>query len=116
MQAGVTLRTEAVYEAPRVNHSWRGQAGAGRWPDMEQVDQQSMNRRDWLLSVIRWDGCLPLLVAIAPAVVPFVIPGRDLAELTAVILVPIIAALVRAHHGYCQLEKYGGRATLGRQL
>lgn len=75
-----------------------------------------MNRRDWLLTIIGWDGCLPLLVAIAPAFFPFVIPGRDLAELTAVIMVPIVAALVRAHFGYRQLEKYRGRATLGRQL
>ena len=75
-----------------------------------------MNRRNWLLSVIGWDGCLPLLVATAPAFFPFVIRGRDLAELTAVIMAPIVAALVRAHHGRRQLEKYRGRATLGRQF
>lgn len=74
------------------------------------------NRRGWLLSVLGWDGCLPLIVAISPAVLLFVIPERDLGELTVVIMVPIIAALVRAHHGRRQLEKHIGRATLGRQL
>src|SRR5262249_39976732 len=52
----------------------------------------------------------------APVFLPLVLPRRDLAELTAVIIVPIIAALVRAHHGCRQVEKCGGRATLGRQF
>jgi hypothetical protein len=75
-----------------------------------------MNRRDWLLSIIGWDGCLPVVVAIAPVILPIVIPKRDIAELTAVIMVPIIAALARAQHGYRQLEARWGHATLGRQF
>jgi hypothetical protein len=74
-----------------------------------------MNRRKWLLSIIGWDGCLPLLVAISPTILPLFIAGRDLAELTAVILVPILAALVRAHQGRRQLDRRGARSTLGRQ-
>lgn len=75
-----------------------------------------MRRRDWLRSVIGWDGCLPLVVAAAPILLPAILPRRDLAELTAVILLPIIAALLRAHQGRRQLERCGNRATLGRQF
>lgn len=75
-----------------------------------------MGHRDWLYSIIGWDGCLPLLVMAAPTLLLLILPSRDLAELTAVIVVPIIAALLRAHHGYRQLENCGGRATSGRQF
>jgi len=75
-----------------------------------------MSGRKWLYSVIVWDGGLPLLVAASPALLPAILPRRDLAELTAVILVPIIAALIRAHHGRRQLEDRGIQATLGRQF
>ena len=54
------------------------------------------NRRGWLLSVLGWDGCLPLIVAISPAVLLFVIPERDLGELTVSIPFNDEAALASA--------------------
>jgi mRNA-degrading endonuclease RelE of RelBE toxin-antitoxin system len=66
-----------------------------------------MRRRDWLFSVIGWDGCLPVLVAASPTLLSSILPQRDLAELTAMIVVPIIAALLRAHHGRRQFERRG---------
>jgi hypothetical protein len=75
-----------------------------------------MRRRDWLLSVVGWDGCLPVLVAFSPLILPLALPNRDLAEVTAVLLMPMLAALVRTQHGYRQLEKRFGRVSLGRQF
>ncbi len=75
-----------------------------------------MGGRKWLYSVIGWDGGLPVVVAASPALLPAVLPQRDLAELTAVILVPIIAALLRAHLGRRQFEDRGIQATFARQL
>ena len=76
-----------------------------------------MSGRAWFRSVIAWDGCFPLLVSSSPMLLPAVLPQRDLTELTAVIGVPIVAALLRAHHGCRQLERrVGVRATLGRQF
>lgn len=76
-----------------------------------------MRRRDWLCSVLGWDGGLPVLVAFSPALLRAILPGPDLGELIAVILVPILAALLRAHHGSRQIERrFGGRVALGRQL
>jgi hypothetical protein len=75
-----------------------------------------MRRRDWLLSVIGWDGCLPVLVAFSPLFLPLVLPNRDLAEVTAVFLMPMAAALIRTQHGYRQIEKRVGRVSLGRQF
>jgi hypothetical protein len=75
-----------------------------------------MSRRDWLRSIIGWDGCMPILVACASALLDFVLPDRDLAELTAVIVIPIVAALIRTQHGYRQIARCVGRASLGRQF
>ena len=66
-----------------------------------------MSRRDWLLSVIGWDAGLPLVVASSFVVLP---------ELVAVILVPILAAVFRAHHARRQLVRRGIKVTLVRQL
>jgi hypothetical protein len=73
-----------------------------------------MSRRDWLCAIIGWDGCLPWLGAFSPALLEYVLPDRDLAELTAVLVIPIIAALIRTHQGYRQIAKRVGRASLGR--
>jgi hypothetical protein len=75
-----------------------------------------MRRRDWVLSVIGWDGCLPVLVAFSPSILPLVLPNRDLAEVTAVLLIPMITALIRTQHGYRQIRKRFGRVSLGRQF
>jgi hypothetical protein len=75
-----------------------------------------MSRRDWLCSVVAWDGCLPLLVVLTQAMLPVVLPNRVLAELSAFIGVPLAAALLRAHHGCCHLQERGCGAALSRQL
>jgi hypothetical protein len=48
------------------------------------------------LHVLGWDGALPLLVASVPALLKSVLPKGHIALVTAAILVPILAALVRA--------------------
>jgi hypothetical protein len=75
-----------------------------------------MSRGRWLLSVIGWDGCLPVLVATAPAVLPVVLPNRALAAVVAALGVPIVAALVRARHGHRQLDELPCGATMNRQV
>ena len=75
-----------------------------------------MRRRDWLLSVIGWDGCLPVLVAFSPELLRLVLPDRDIAEVTSILVIPMVAALIRTQHGYRQIEKRFGRVSLGRQL
>ena len=75
-----------------------------------------MTRHAWLLTVIGWDGCLPSFVALAPVILPEIIPDRHLANITAIIFVPMIAALVRAWRGICQFEHRGIRPTTCRQL
>ena len=75
-----------------------------------------MRRRDWLLSAIGWDGFLPVLVAFSPGFLHLVLPDRDLADLAAFLGIPILAALIRSQHGYRQIERRFGRASLGRQF
>ncbi len=69
-----------------------------------------------IVSFILWDGGLPLLVAIISGLLPVIIQQRDLGELLAVLVVPIVAALIRAHHGRRQLKRLGIRATYLRQF
>lgn len=75
-----------------------------------------MSRRDWLCSVVAWDGFLPLLVAGAPAMLPVALPKGVFAEFTTFIAVPIIAALLRAHQACRRLDEGGCEATPVRQL
>src|SRR5439155_23140943 len=62
------------------------------------TEDRDVSRRDWLCSVVAWDGFFPLLVAGAPAMLPVALPKGVLAGLT-VFLAPIVAALLRAHQG-----------------
>lgn len=69
------------------------------------------------LSVLAWDGILPVLVASAPAVVLVAFPGSELATLIAVLLMPMIAAMIRASVGLKQIARVcGGMASLERQV
>ncbi len=65
------------------------------------------NDREWLLSVVVWDGGLPLFVAASFWLLP---------ELTATILIPIGAALLRAGRAGRQFETRGINSTLCRQF
>jgi hypothetical protein len=69
-----------------------------------------------IVSFILWDGGLPLLVALVSGLLPVILKQRDLGELLAVLVVPIVAALIRAHHGRRQLKRLGIRATYIRQF
>ena len=56
-------------------------------------------------SLVAWDGLLPITVAAVPATIRVVCPRNDGAQIVAVVLVPITAALVRAMIGARQLRK-----------
>lgn len=74
-----------------------------------------MRRRDWILSVLCWDGCLPLLIAALGSLLVRLFQ-RDLAELMLTVFVPIVAALWRANRGYHQLRHRNLPASFFRQL
>jgi hypothetical protein len=75
-----------------------------------------VSRLDWLGSVLAWDGFFPLLVAVAPAMLPLDNLKGVLAEFTVLLFVPFAAALVRTHQGCRRLNEAGCGATPGRQL
>ena len=80
-------------------------------------DERSVRRRRWLLGAIGWDGGLPLAVALSPEVLRWLVENRTLAELGSVIGIPMLAGLIRAHHGNRQLEQLGhGANNWRRQL
>lgn len=59
-----------------------------------------MNRySDWILSVLCWDGLLPLAVVASPTIVAFLLPGRQGALELTFVVVPITAFLSRAWNG-----------------
>ncbi len=57
--------------------------------------------------IIAWDGILPGILAILPLLVQIFARGNDLAVISVVVLVPIIAALVRSSIGYRQFRRLG---------
>lgn len=62
-----------------------------------------MSSASRLRSIIGWDGVLPIAVGMAPAITPAVFPKGHIAEVAAAVLVPVVAALVRASVGYQQI-------------
>ncbi len=59
------------------------------------MKSQRVDYRNWLLSVIGWDGILPLIVILVPFAIRVCLPGHaDVMVLTAVFL-PIAAFLLR---------------------
>jgi hypothetical protein len=74
-------------------------------------------RKNSWLSILTWDGALPLITAAAPSVVLLFLPRNDAAEIAAVVFLPIAVALLRASVGMRQLEAInGGFAPVSRQL
>lgn len=60
---------------------------------------------------------MPLLVAYTPDIVRWILPPGHIVEVVAVLLVPVMFALIRAHIGTRQLaQACGGEPTLGRQF
>ena len=75
-----------------------------------------MNRRDWRLEALGWDGALPLVVALTPEVLLLCLPDPLVAKFFSVGVVPLFAALFRAHQGEKQIHKIcPGEMALGRQ-
>lgn len=73
-------------------------------------------QRQWK-ELIFWDGILPLAVAMIPSAIVWNFPRNDIAEVAAVVLVPIAAALVRTMYGYRQLHDEDPVVlTVGRQI
>src|SRR4051812_28952262 len=81
------------------------------------MPEKNARKQAWLRNALGWDGVLPLLVALSLEILPLALPGRDMPELAAVLGVPMVAALIRAHQGGRQLEAIcPGEPAWGRQL
>jgi hypothetical protein len=70
-----------------------------------------------LLSIVGWDGVLPVVVAFAPLLVRWAFRPGHLVEVAVAILLPIVLALVRIHVGSKQLiDSCGDEVGWGRHL
>ena len=68
-------------------------------------------------SIVGWDGVLPLVVALGPILVKVVLPKGHIAEVVATVLIPILAALLRADLGWHQIARIcNGHAPWMRQM
>lgn len=75
-----------------------------------------MSSPNRLLSVVGWDGVLPIAVGMSPVFAGVFFQKGHIAELAVAVLIPVVAALVRAYVGYQQLvHAFGGGPPLGRQ-
>ena len=73
--------------------------------------------REWLRTLLIWDGVLPLAVSAVPAAVALLFPKNAIAEVSTFILVPIFAALVRAGVGAQKVRNLcNGELPATRQL
>jgi hypothetical protein len=73
--------------------------------------------KSWLGRFLAWDGILPMLVAAVPYSVVILFPRNDVAELSGVILVSIVAALVRTGLGAQQIRDLcDGKLPMRRQV
>ena len=69
------------------------------------------------LAVVGWDGVLPLVAAGAPLLISLVFPQDDAAAMLAVVMVPIVTALVRTMVGWDQIARIcNGGAPWLRQV
>ena len=77
------------------------------WPHLS--GRSKAMKRPWWLSALTWDGVLPLLMMVASGSLAVFFPRSDTADLAAVVLLPMIAALVRASIGLRQLAAICGK-------
>lgn len=71
----------------------------------------------WLIRVLAWDGLLPIVVAGTGLTLRLVCQDQILVGCVAVILIPLLAALLRSHLALGQvMHACRGRAPLSRQL
>ena len=73
----------------------------------EEWNSSSLNRRmgRWFVEFITWDGVLPLAVAACPWAIKILFPQNDIAEMSAMILIPMAAALLRTATGALQIRR-----------
>ncbi len=70
----------------------------------------------WWISIIAWDGILPLLVATIPITARLLLPKDNLAGPIAIGVVPLAAALIRCMIGERQIRRVcNGELPLLRQ-
>ena len=73
--------------------------------------------QNWLDRFLAWDGMLPMIVGVVPYGVAVLFPRNDVAEVAAVILIPIVAAFVRTGLGAQQIrECCDGKLPARRQV
>jgi hypothetical protein len=75
-----------------------------------------MNRyTEWGLTVLCWDGLLPVVVVGVPAIIAFALPKQDDLHVLANIAIPIVAFFVRcvmAHRHFQGEEHYGWQGVI----
>src|SRR5262249_41579206 len=83
---------------------------------MEKTSARTLNMQNRWRDLLVWDGILPLAVMTIPWAVVRIFPKNDIAEVSAVVLVPVAAALLRAVLGYAQMHNTAGKVTVVRQF
>lgn len=75
-----------------------------------------MSRLRRLITVLAWDGMLPVAVVAIVTYFKFAVPARD-AEIFVAVLVPVFACLFRAAIAHHQITALcGGTAPVSRQI
>jgi hypothetical protein len=64
----------------------------------------------WFLTILAWDGILPLIVVSVPLLVRWTCPPGHIAEVGAVVLLPMFAALIRSQFAW---EQFGMSCATG---
>jgi hypothetical protein len=81
-----------------------------------RIDGEIPKRFRGPLSVVGWDGVLPLVAAGIPLFVRATLPQNQAAHIIVVLFVPILTALVRTSVGWNQIARIcNGRAPWHRQ-
>jgi len=77
-----------------------------------------MKRPEWILSILSWDGCLPLVVILVPRMLELLFPAHQVAILAVgCLLLPFTAVMWRAHAGIDHLQRaVGGPPGLFREV
>ena len=82
------------------------------------VPSEDQQRHGWLMWLLLWDGVLPVLVIACPWLLAVFLPGQEaLRALIALLMVPVVAAFLRADAGYRRLcVIMGGNPGIARQI
>lgn len=82
------------------------------------ADHDRQRRIEWVISILSWDGCLPLVVILLPRVLERVFPAQRMEiAIAGTLLLPFIAAGWRARAGIHHLRRaVGGPPGVFRQV